>query len=102
MYQVDGTADIQTPTDNSEDNEDTEPDNNAYKRQRKTYAPADIVRKDMTKQRQAEVLKNNKKKRKQKLKPKQTEIKLITLTNLEHISLKVKHPTWIKLKVKKG
>ena len=101
LYQVDGTMNMQTPTDNSEDDENTEPDKNARKRQRKIYAPADIVRKDMTKLRQAEVLKSNKKKRKQKLKLKQTEIKLIILTNLEHISLKEKHPTWIKLKVQK-
>ena len=53
LYPVDGTTDIQTPTDNSEDDENTEPDNNACKRQRMIYAPADIVRKDMTKQRQA-------------------------------------------------
>ena len=48
LYQVDGTTDVQTPTENSDDNEDNEPDNNAYKRQRKTYAPADTVRKEMT------------------------------------------------------
>ena len=50
LYQVDGTTDVQTPTDNSDDNEDDEPDNNACKRQRKAYAPADTVRKEMTKQ----------------------------------------------------
>ena len=100
LHQVDGTTDIQTLTGNSEVDEDTEPDNNPCKQQRKIHAPAHIVRKDMTKQRQAEVLKSNKKKRKQKLKPKQTEIKL-TLTNLEHISLREKHLTWIKLKVQK-
>ena len=66
LYQVDGTMDIQTPTDNSEGDEDTEPDNNAHKRQRKIYAPADIVRKDITKQRQAEVLKKQKEKEKAK------------------------------------
>ena len=42
LYQVDGTIDIQTPTDNSNDNEDNEPDNNACKRQRETYALAVI------------------------------------------------------------
>ena len=31
LYQVDGTMHIQTPTDNSEVDEDTEPDNNACK-----------------------------------------------------------------------
>ena len=56
LYQVDGTINIQTPTDNSDDNEDNEPDNNACKRQRKTYTPADTVRKEMTKQRQADLL----------------------------------------------
>ena len=50
LYQVDGTTGIQTLTDNSDDNKDNEPDNNACKRQRKTHAPADIVRKEMTKQ----------------------------------------------------
>ena len=48
---------VQTPTDNSDDNEDNEPDNNACKRQRKAYAPDDTVRKEMTKQRQADLLK---------------------------------------------
>ena len=51
LYQVDGTTDVQTPTDNSDDDADNEPDNNAHKRQRKIYAPADTVGKDMTKQR---------------------------------------------------
>ena len=55
LYQVDGTTDVQTPTDNSDDNEDNELDDNACKRQRKTYAPADTVRKEMTKQRQANI-----------------------------------------------
>ena len=35
FYQVDGTVDIHTPTDHSTD-DDTEPDNNTCKRQRKT------------------------------------------------------------------
>ena len=35
LYQVDRTMDIHTPTDHSTDDEDTEPDNNAHKRQRK-------------------------------------------------------------------
>ena len=56
--------DIHTPTDHSADDEDTEPDNNAHKRQRKIYAPADTIRKDLTKQRQAQLFKKtNKKKR---------------------------------------
>ena len=58
LYQVDGTTDIHTPTDHSADNEDTEPDNNAHKRQRKVYVPTDASRKEMTKQRQAQMLKN--------------------------------------------
>ena len=35
LYQVDSTMDMCTPTDHSTDDEDTEPDNNAGKRQRK-------------------------------------------------------------------
>ena len=62
LYQVDGTTDVQTPTDNSDDSEDNEPDNNAHKRQRKTHAPADTVRKEMTKKRQADLLKKQQEK----------------------------------------
>ena len=54
--------DIHSPTDHSTDNEDTEPDNNTCKRQRKTCAPADTIRKDLTKQRQAQILKNQQEK----------------------------------------
>ena len=57
LYQVDGTMDEQTPNDDSDDNEDNEPDNTAGKRQRKTYATANTIRKEMTKQRCADVLK---------------------------------------------
>ena len=63
---VDGTIDIHTTTDHSADDEDTEPDNNTCKRQRKTYAPADTIRKELTKQRQAQILKNQQKKEKAK------------------------------------
>ena len=49
--------DIQTPTDNPDDNEDDKPDNNACKRQRKTFVPADTVTKEITKKRQANLLK---------------------------------------------
>ena len=56
FYQVDGTIYVHTPADHSTDDEDTEPDNNTYKRQRKVYAPADASRKELTKQRQAQVL----------------------------------------------
>ena len=66
LYQVDFTTDIHTPTDHSADDEDTEPDNNARKRQRKTYAPADTIRKDLTKQRQAQLLKNQQEKERAK------------------------------------
>ena len=54
--------DVLTPTDNSDDNEDNEPDNNACKRKRKTCAPADTIRKEMTKQRQADLLKKQQEK----------------------------------------
>ena len=63
LYQVDGTMDIHTPTYHSTDDEDTEPDNNVCKRQRKICAPADTIRKDMTKRRQAQLLKNQQEKR---------------------------------------
>ena len=43
LYQVDGITDIHTPTDDSTDDEDTEPDNNTCKRQRKIYTPADTI-----------------------------------------------------------
>ena len=66
LYQVDGTIDIHTPTDHSAYDEDTEPDNNACKRQRKTYVPADTIRKDLTKQRQAQLLKNQQEKERAK------------------------------------
>ena len=49
--------DIHTPTDHSADDEDTEPDNSTRKRQRKVYAPTDTNRKELTKQRQAQILK---------------------------------------------
>ena len=49
---------MHTPTDHSADDEDTEPDNNEHKRQREIYASADTSRKELTKQRQAQVLKN--------------------------------------------
>ena len=47
LYQIDGTTDICTPTDHSADDEDTKPDNNTHKRQRKTYTQADTIRKDL-------------------------------------------------------
>ena len=62
LHQVDGTTDICTPTDHSTDDEDTEPNNNACKRQRETYTPADKIRKDLTKQRQAQLFKKQQEK----------------------------------------
>ena len=95
LYQVDGTMDVQTPG-NSDDNEDNEPDNTAGKRQKKTYATANTIRKEMTKQRWADVLK--KQQEKKKLKPKHIRIRLIMQIDLNHTSQKVKHPTLIKLR----
>ena len=62
LYQVDGKTDIHTPTDHSADDEDTEPDNNAHKRERKVYVPVDTSRKELTKQRQVQILKNEQEK----------------------------------------
>ena len=62
LYQVDGTTDVHTPIDHSADDEDTEPDNNTCKRKRKVHASADTNRKELTKQRQAQVLKNQQEK----------------------------------------
>ena len=59
--------DIQTPTDPSADDEDTEPDNNTCKRQRQMYAPVDTSRKELTKQRQAQMLKNQQEKERLKV-----------------------------------
>ena len=68
LYQVDGTTDIHTPSDHSADDEGTEPDNNTCKRQRKTCAPADTIRKELTKQRQAQISKNHQEKERAKAK----------------------------------
>ena len=67
LHQVDGTMDVQTPNDDSYDNEDNEPDNTAGKRQRKSYASANTIRKEMTKQRCADVLKKQQEKEKAKI-----------------------------------
>ena len=48
--------------DHSTDDEDTEPDNNAHIRHRKVCAPVDASRKELIKQRQAQVLKNQQEK----------------------------------------
>ena len=50
--------DRHTPTDQSADDEDTDSDNNTQKRQRKICDPADTKRKEMTRNRQEQVLKN--------------------------------------------
>ena len=57
--------DVHTPTDHSADDEDTEPDNNTCY-DRKTYVPAVINRKKLTRQRQAQILKNQQEKEKAK------------------------------------
>ena len=62
LYQVDGTMDVHTPTDHSADDDDTEPDNNTHEKQRKVHVPADTNRKELTKQRQAQILKNQQEK----------------------------------------
>ena len=66
LYQVDGTMDVHTPADHSTDDEDTEPDNNTHKRERKIYAPADTNRKELTKQGQTQILKNQQEKERAK------------------------------------
>ena len=66
LYQVDGTMDQQTPNDDSDNNENNEPDNIAGKRQRKTYATANTIIKEMTKQRHTDVLKKQQEKEKAK------------------------------------
>ena len=58
LYQLHGTADRHTSTDQFADVEDIDSDNNIWKRQRKTYTPADTKRKEMTRARQVQVLKN--------------------------------------------
>ena len=57
---------IQTPNDDSDDNEDNKPDNTAGKRQRKIYATVNTIRKEMTKQRCADVLKKQQEEEKAK------------------------------------
>ena len=54
--------DTHTPSDHSTDDEDKEPDNKACKRQRKVYAPVEANRKELTKQKQAQLLKNQQEK----------------------------------------
>ena len=59
--------DIHIPTDPYTDDEDTKQDNNTCKRQRKIYAPADVSRKELTKQRQAQMLKKQQEKERLKV-----------------------------------
>ena len=121
LYQVDGTMDKHTPTDHSTDDEDTERDNNKCKRQRKTYTPADTIRKELTKQRPAQILKNQQEKEIAKAKALEDRDKidkgieinqrglkhslkiivkiLMMMPILDHRSLNVKHLTLIKLRV---
>ena len=87
LYQVDSTTDIHTLTDHSADDEDTEPDNNACKRQRKVYAPVDASRKELTKQRQAQVLKNQHEKERLKAETLKIEIMHIEKVALEQKDL---------------
>ena len=103
LYQVDGTMDIQTPTDNLDDKEDNEPDNNTHKRQRKIYAPADTIRKEMTKQRQAEVLKKQQEKERVKAQAKASKDKPDNANRprLHNSQGKASHPDQIK-RSKKG
>ena len=98
LYQVGGTTDVQTPTDDSDDNEDNEPDNNACKRQRKTYVPTDTVIKEMTKQRQAKVLKKQQEKERTKAQAEANKDKPNNANRPRSHQSKVKHPTLIKLK----
>ena len=58
--------DIHTPIDPFTNDEDTEPDNITHKRQRKIYVPADTSRKELTKQRQAQMLKKQQEKERSK------------------------------------
>ena len=96
LYQVDGTTDVQTPTDNSDDNEDNEPENNAHKRQRKTYAPADTVGKEMTKQRQAEVPKKQQEKERAKAQTEASKDKPDNANRPHKSKAKASHPDQIK------
>ena len=66
LHQVDGPIDIHTPTDDSDENKNGEQGNNTQKRPRQQYAPADTVRKEMTEQRQVDILKQKEKREKAK------------------------------------
>ena len=98
LNQVDSTMDVQTPNDNSDDNEDNEPDNTAGKRQRKTYATANTIRKEITKQRCADVLKKQQEKEKVKIQAERHKDKTDNTNRPKPQDQKVKHPTLIKLR----
>ena len=66
LNQVDSPADIHTPPDESDNNENGEQGNNPNKRPRRQYVPPDLTTKELTKQRQAEVLKQREQKEKAK------------------------------------
>ena len=98
LYQVDGTTDVQTPNDHSDDNKDNEPDNTAGKRQRKTYASANTIRKEMTNQRCTDVLKKQQEKEKAKIKAEKHKDKSDNINRPGPYKLKGKasHPDQIK------
>ena len=97
LYQVDGTMGIQTPNDDSDDNEDNEPDNTAGKRQRKTFATANTIRKEMTK-RHADVLKKQQEKEKAKIQAEKHKDKIDNINRPRPYKSKGKasHPDQIK------
>ena len=68
LTQVDGPMDVHTPPNKSDNNKSGEQGNNASKRPWKQYAPPDLTRKQLTKQRQAKVLKQREEKEKGKAK----------------------------------
>ena len=80
--------DIHITTDHSADDEDTESDNNGHQRQKKVYAPVDASRKELTKQRQEQVLKNQQEKER---------LKAQTLENRDNANrdsrIRIKRPT---------
>ena len=105
-----------------QDDEDTEPDNNTHKRPGKVCVPADTNKKELMKQRQAQILKNKQEKERaeaqaledrdkidKQVNPNQRDLqhlKLIVrismiLTAPDHRSLRVKHPILIKSRVQK-
>ena len=95
-YQVDGTMNVQTPNDDSNDNEDNETDNTAGKRQRKIHAIANTIRKEMTKQRQADVLKKQQEKEKAKIQAEKHKDKIDNINRPFKSKGKASHPDQIK------